>query len=628
LFIRTIRKSKFSTENCGTKIAQVVFTVFFELADPFQRKMIKDFVFEASKPSSEKPKILVVDDEEIICSLLYDFLSESYECVTTESAENALELLEETEFDLLICDVNLKGASGIEVAKHAKARFPELVVVIISGKADVESAIEALRVGAFDYIKKPFDLENVELAVKRALGHRKLLVGRKLYEEHLKKLLENRGKQLDYLHYYDPQTSLPNRFLFEDRLMQAINQAEHEESSSNLLAVIIISLDQIKKIYSTWGAKLGDVVLREVATRIKECVESKGTVARVESDEFAICLPRIENEKQAVEIVERIKKALATPIIVEGEEVLVTISAGISIFPKDCKSAQEAMKNATVALNRAKESRQESWLFFTEELNEKLLKRLEMEMDLRKAIETEELELYFQPKVETATAKIIGAEALLRWNHKNGVIMPSDFIPLAEETGLIIPIGDWVLRNAFNQCKIWANKGYNLTVSVNLSPQQLKEKGFTEKVKSMIQEIGVDTKLLEIEVTETLLIEDPETAAEILNKLRNLGLKILIDDFGTGYSSLAYLRKLPIDGLKIDKSFIQDISSVNFSSSAELIVAIVNLAHNLRLKVIAEGVETEAQLKFLRFIRCDEAQGYLFGRPVLPGMFANYFKLA
>jgi diguanylate cyclase (GGDEF)-like protein len=588
--------------------------------------MVKDFLFEiVGNPKEEKPKILIVDDEELIRSLLCDFLGEKYECVSTDSAESAFKLLEEAEFDLLICDINLGDISGIEIAKLAKIRFPELVVVMISGKANVESAIEAIRVGAFDYIKKPFELESVELVVERALSHRKLLVGKRLYENHLKRLLEDKMKQLDYLSYYDSVTGLPNKFLFEDRLTQAITQAEHDENTSRMVAVVLISLNQMKRIYSTWGSKFGDVVLREVALRMRACIGAESTIARMESDEFIVFLPKIEGEQEVVEIVEKMKDILKSPIVVEGEEILITISAGISIFPKDCKDASEAIRNASIALSRAKEGEQGTWFFFTERLNEKLLRRLEMEMSLRRAIENGELELYFQPKVDTLTGRITGAEALLRWNyHRVSLVMPSDFIPLAEETGLIIPIGDWVLRNALHQCKVWANKGYNLTVSVNLSPRQLAEKGFAEKVERIIQETGVDPALLELEVTETIFIKEPEVLADVLNRLRKLGVKILIDDFGTGYSSLAYLKKLPIDGVKIDKSFIQDLSVGDFGEGAELVMAIVNLAHNLRLKVVAEGVETENQLKFLRLVRCDEVQGYLFGKPVLPGMFASF----
>jgi|GEM_PF-6580462 len=588
--------------------------------------MVKDFLFEIiGNPEKKKPKILIIDDEELIRSLLCDFLGDKYECVGADSAENAFKLLDESEFDLLICDINLEGISGIEVARLAKVKFPELVVVMISGKADVESTIQAIRVGAFDYIKKPFELESVELIVERALNHRRLIVGKRLYEEHLKRLLEDKMKQLDYISYYDSITNLPNKFLFEDRLTQAITQAEHDKNPSRMIAIILISLNQMKRVYSTWGAEVGDLVLREVALRMKACIGAESTMARMESDEFAIFLPRIEGEQEAVEVVEKIKDALKSPIVVEGEEILITISAGISIFPKDCKDAKEAIRNANVALSRAKEGEQETWFFFTEELNERLLRRMEMEMSLRRAIENGGLELYFQPKVDTLTGRIVGAEALLRWNyHKTGIIMPSDFIPLAEETGLIIPIGDWVLKNAFHQCKVWADKGYNLTVSINISPRQLAEKGFAEKVERIIQETGVNPKLLELEVTETLLIRESEVSAEVLSRLRKLGIKILIDDFGTGYSSLAYLKKLPIDGVKIDKSFIQDLYSGGFGESAELVMAIVNLAHNFRLKVIAEGVETESQLRFLRLVRCDEAQGYLFGKPVLPEMFPNF----
>ncbi|MDW8304399.1 MAG: EAL domain-containing protein [Acidobacteriota bacterium] len=586
--------------------------------------MITDFSYTLSEtPEKAKPKILIVDDEEAICSFLSDLLSDEYECLIADSAKKAFNLLEKEDFALVLSDINLPDESGIQVAKRVRELYPETVVVVISGQGDFETAIEAMRIGAFDYVKKPFEIDNLSNSIRRAFEHHCFLVGRRDYEKHIIKLLEKRTEQIDHLFLYDSLTNLPNRILFEDRLTQAIEQAKH---SKKIVATILISVKQLKQIYSNLGTKYGDAALIELVSRVKEQIlSSTETLARFDHD-LAILASFIEKEQKVIELIERIEQSLKNPIKVYDEEIALTINAGISIFPNDCNNAQEAIRNASAALEKAKEEGN-TWLFFTSDLTQKSLNRLKMEVSLRRALENEEFELHFQPKVEIATRKIVGAEALIRWNSpKMGMILPTDFIPFAEETGLIIPIGDWVLRNTFRQCKIWAEKGKQLSVSVNLSAYQLNEKNFYEKVVSFIEETGVDPKLLEFEVTESVLLKNPELSAQTLKKLKNLGIKILIDDFGTGYSSFAYLKKLPLDGLKIDKSFLHDLSVADDQSGADFIVAIVTLAHNLRLKVVAEGVETEEQFNLLRLVKCDEAQGYLFGKPVLPEMFANFWK--
>lgn len=588
-----------------------------------QEGSITDFSYtSAEETPNRKPRLLVIDDEESVCNFLSDFLSKEYECLTATSADEAFKILEEEKFAIILSDINLPDKNGIELARKIKEETPDTVVVMISGKADLESAINAIRAGAFDYIQKPFDLDNLEVSIKRALEHHLSLVGKRKYEEHLKRLIEQRTEEADHFLWYDTLTDLPNRFLFEDRLTQAIEQARYNKT---IIATVLISINQLKRVYSILGTKYGDAVLREFVSRVKKCLSPGETLARFD-DEFAILMVTIDREQQVIELIEEIKSALRKPIKLYDEEILLTISAGISIFPNDCRNAQEALKNASIALEKAKEEGGDNWLFFTSDLTEKSLNRLKMEMDLRRAIESDEFELHFQPKVDISTGKIIGAEALIRWNKpKVGMISPADFIPLAEETSLIIPLGNWVLRKAFTQCRLWMDKKKGFTVGVNLSAHQLREKNFVEKVNQLINETGVDPNLLEFEVTETILLKDPKESATILSKLRELGIKILIDDFGTGYSSLSYLKSLPLDGLKIDKSFIQGISAKD-QGGAEFIVAIVTLAHTLRLKVVAEGVEREEELNLLRLVRCDEAQGFLFGKPMLPEMFANFWS--
>lgn len=582
--------------------------------------MIIDFSYTSAEEKIVKPKILIIDDEEFVRHFLSDFLSDKYECLLASSAKEAFDLLEKEDFALVLSDISLPDESGIQVAKIVRERFPEVVVVMISGKGDIDSVIEAMRVGAFDYIKKPFDLESLDTAITRAFEHYNLLVGKREYEEHLRRLLEERTEEVDHLFWYDSLTSLPNRFLFEDRLSQSIEQARY---SKGTVAVILLSIRQLKQIYSSFGTIYGDVVLKEVASRVKRVLSSGGTLARFD-DEFAILMPFIEDEKEAIELVEKVERILKEPIDIADEELILTINTGISIFPNDCSNAQEALRNASVALEKSKEEGG-SWLFFTSDLTEKSLRRLKMEISLRRALENEEFELHFQPKVEVATRKIIGAEALIRWNNKGELIYPSEFISLTEETGLITQIGDWVLRNAFLQCRVWMEKRKNFSVGVNLSAYQLNERNFYEKIIRLLEETKVNPNLLEFEVTESVLLKDPELSAQTLKKLKELGVRILIDDFGTGYSSFAYLKRLPLDGLKIDRSFIQDLSADD-QSSVDFIVAIITLAHNLRLKVVAEGVETEEQFKILRLVKCDQAQGYLFGKPMLPEMFANFWS--
>lgn len=568
-------------------------------------------------PNNTKARILIVDDESSIRDLLWEILGENYVCITAESAEDALSLLHTEKFNLVISDINLGGISGIELIPKVFITAPDAVVMMISGNQTIDSAIEAMRVGAFDYLKKPFDLEHVRVAVQRALSHYSLLEEKRRYENQLEELIKERTARLNYLAYHDVLTDLPNRILFEDRLSQALVPTPENQRT----ALLLMSLDRFKEARDTLGYSFRDELLQEVAKRLKKCSREGATVAKFEGDEFALLLTRIDLEN-VIEITGNIFEAFKLPFVVEEHEIFITADIGISLSPDDGRDTQTLLKNAGVALSRAKEQGGNNYQFYTSDMHSKALKRLALENNLRRALERNEFNVYYQPKIKTDTGRIVGIEALVRWQHPElGLISPSEFIPLAEDTGLIVPIGEWVLRTACAQNNLWHNEGFALHVAVNLSARQFQQQNLAETIIEVVKETGLHPSCLNLEITESSIMKNAESAAETLGELKKAGIKISIDDFGTGYSSLGYLKRLPIDILKIDRSFIRDVTT-NPDDMA-LVMAIIMLAHNLRLKVVAEGVETEEQLDLLHRLGCDEWQGYLCSEPVTAEIFKN-----
>ncbi len=425
--------------------------------------------------------------------------------------------------------------------------------------------------------------------------------------------LKQSQEKLDYLAYHDPLTGLPNRLLFEDRLEQALKHAKREKHE---IVLLFLDLDRFKNINDSLGHPVGDALLIEIAKRLDGLVRQEDTVARLGGDEFVVILERIEKPEDGAILAQKILDAFHASIVADGHELLVTLSIGISQYPADGEDVPTLVKNGDAALYRAKEEGRNCFQFYTTELTTKVSERLAMETALRGALREEQLMIYYQPFVSLQSGKITGAEALVRWNHpEHGLVLPDRFIALAEDTGLIVSIGAWVLFQACQQAKLWLDQGYDFgRIAVNVSGLQIQRGKFVDIVKQTLQETGLEGKYLELEVTENVIMRNTEKAIAVLNQLKEIGVQLAIDDFGTGYSSLSYLKRLPIDKLKIDQSFVRDIpEDANDKAIARAIRA---LAKSLRLMVVAEGIESSKQAAFLKRLGCDEGQGYLYSHPV------------
>lgn len=554
-------------------------------------------------------RVLLVEDNpgdaRLVELLLSEVGSAAFEISHSDTLGEALELLKAEEFDVALVDLSLPDASGLDSVKAMQGAVPYLPVVVLSGTADEEVAVEAISGGAEDYLVKG---QGDGALISRAIRY---AIERKKAEE-----------RLFYLSQHDALTGLANRALFQDRLGHAVARADR---AGEAVALISVDLDHFKDFNDALGNRFGDELLKTAAGRLKECVREGDTVARLGSDEFGVILEDVSDVPFVVSVARRISEVLSRPFEVRGEEMIMSAGMGIAICPPS--KPERLVREASAALQRAKSAGTGEYCFFSSEMNVEAFEQLAFESSLRLALERGEFELHYQPQVELSTGRIVGAEALLRWNRPGlGLMPPSKVIPVLERNGMILAVGAWVIETACEQSRAWREQGLPpLRMAVNLSPKQFAQPNLSEVISKALARASLAPEDLELEITESLLMDDTEeseTKLEVIKAER--GVRVSIDDFGTGYSSLAYLKRFPLDVLKVDRSFIWDLTEE--ADDASIVAAIIGLAHNLRLKVIAEGVETSAQLDYLRRQGCDEAQGYYFSRPIPATDFARLLE--
>jgi diguanylate cyclase (GGDEF)-like protein len=558
---------------------------------------------------AERQRVLLIEDNPGDVRLIREMLSEGEEalfhvdCVGRLS--QGLEYLATRSTGIVLLDLSLPDSYGFDTFLKVYAHSPKVPIIVLTGNDDQTVALAAVKTGAQDYLVKG------KLDRELLLRSMQYSIERKRYQE-----------QLEYQANYDALTGLPNRNLLHDRLRQSVFAQRFVRS----IGVVFLDIDHFKFVNDSLGHNTGDKLLQKVAERLASAVRDGDTVARLGGDEFILILNDQTGQEVIYRAMQRIISKVAEPIEVDGQELLVTASAGISLYPQDGPDVETLLKNADAAMYRAKEKGRNNFQFYTAEMNRQVNERLMMEGSLRRALERNEFELYYQPRIHVDSGAMVGCEALLRWQHPElGLTLPERFIGLAEETGLIVPIGEWVLNSACAQARAWQEKGMApITVSVNLSMRQFRQEALAGSVDDALRQSGLDPRCLEMELTESLVMQDTDAAIRVLERLREIGVDLSVDDFGTGHSSLAYLTRLPLSALKIDQSFVQDIKGTGKSDEGIVAQAIISLAHNLKLKVVGEGVETGEQLEFLKKHACDEVQGYHFAKPMPASEFERF----
>jgi len=550
--------------------------------------------------ANDRIHVLLVEDNPGDARLVFELVGEvdpaGFEINHVSRLSEAMSFLESGEQDIVLLDLSLPDAHGLRTVKEILSHFPALPIVVLSGMDDEDIAVQAVQAGAQDYLVK-------------GMGDGNLLIRSLRYSIERKQTEE----RLSYLAQFDHLTGLANRTLFNERLAQAITWADRND---HLVALLFLDLDHFKAINDTLGHNAGDRLLISVADRLKGCVRKTDMVSRFGGDEFTIILEGLSSAKDAASVAHKILETLLPPFDLDGHEVYVTASLGISIYPLDGGTTVEMLRYADTAMYRAKEEGRNTYQYFTADMNKRAFEMLAFRNSLHKALDNEEFVLHYQPLVDLRSLRIIGTEALIRWNHPQyGLVYPGRFISLAEETELIIPIGEWVLRTACARCKQWNDQGHGpMGISINLSARQFRQRELPHVVDSILAETGLEPQLLSLELTEGSLMEDTHVASGMLFVLKEMGVRISIDDFGTGYSSLSYLKRFPIQTLKIAQTFVVDITKD--SDSAAIAAAIIALSHSLHLDVIAEGVETREQLLFLQEQGCDIVQGNFISFPI------------
>ena len=572
-------------------------------------------VAEGERPTFHDEVIMMVDDEPLMLGILEVYLfQEGYRnFIPIDDSTKALGLIHQEKPDCVFLDIHMPEVNGFEILEAIRSN-PEtrhMSVIVLTSDTDPATKLKALELGVTDFLEKPIDASELILRLRNALIA-------KAYRFELT--------------YYDGLTRLPNRSLFLERLRTGVTHAQQNQSG---LALMMVSIDRFQQVNDSMGPMAGDAILQQIARRIGEVVMDAGydkrkgqesnarCLGRLGGDEFAVSLPGIVDSEAIADISNQIREVIKQPFEYNGEEIFLTASLGIARYPDDSSEADQMLRHAGAATDKAKKEGRNTLQYYTSEMTEQANERRSIEADLHKALESHQLRLHFQPQMGTESGKIHGVEALVRWRHpKRGLVQPDQFIPLAEENDLIVAIDGWVIEEACRQTRAWHNAGFDgLHVSVNLSARQFRQPELPSLISKACERANLGPQFLTVELTESLIMGDLDQTAKLLHELKAIGVAISVDDFGTGYSSLAYLKRFPIDELKIDRSFLVD--TPHDSDDRAIVTAVVAMGHSLGLEVVAEGVETEDQLRFLSELGCDRVQGLFLGAPLRDSEFVS-----
>jgi diguanylate cyclase (GGDEF)-like protein len=580
--------------------------------------------------------IVCVDDDQTVLLSLRDqlrwILGETYDIELAESGEEALTLFaelaqEQIEVALILCDQTMPHMDGVELLSQLHELYPKTLKILLTGLVSLDAIVQAVNhANLYRYMSKPWDETDLGLTVKEALRRYEQEQQLAAQNQALQKInlklqreIAERSRveeQLAHDALHDALTGLPNRTLLMKRLDQVIQLSQ--ANSSYQFAVLFIDLDRFKIINDSLGHMVGDQFLIIITHRLQHCLRSHDVVARLGGDEFTVLIENMRELEEATQVAERILAALCKPFSLQGHMLFPSASIGIVIGSPQYQSATDLLRDADLAMYKAKGTGRACYAMFTTDLHTRTCKVLQIESDLRQALDQQEFTLHYQPIVSLSTGNLIGFEALLRWQHpQNGFISPCEFIGISEETGFIIPLGEWVLREACRQLYAWHQsfpEHGGLIVSVNLSSKQLREPKLIEQIDRILSDTGLEGRFLKLELTESMLVDEVEMVIQTLTNIRARNIQLSIDDFGTGYSSLSYLPRFPINTLKIDRSFVNRMTCD--AESLEIVRAIIMLAQSIGIEVIAEGIETLQQLLQLKTIGCEFGQGYWFSRPI------------
>jgi diguanylate cyclase (GGDEF)-like protein len=555
-------------------------------------------------------RVLVVEDDYQDYVLISEYLrhvrTANYVVDHVSTVQEARTALSDDRYDVFLVDLVLGEETGIQVLEEVVRQNIGKPVIILTGALQQDIDAKVMHLGAADFVPKS---EATSSLLDRTIRH---AVERKAAELALEKMVKQ-----------DVLTGLGNRKMFEDHIEYALARARRNDTR---LGVMFLDLDRFKDVNDSMGHHAGDALLIEIARRLRQTVRECDVVARIGGDEFTILLTDIHGEEDTAKVAAKLLENISLPIVVDGKSLVTSSCIGISLYPESGSTVRELMQYADTALYESKKRGGATFQHFTTDMHAQLQRNLDIESGLRDAVRNNRLELQYQPLVRTADGAVVGAEALVRWRHSAGhLVMPGEFLDIANKTGLILAIGDWVIAHSLQQLMDWQRQGLDLRLAVNISPRQLRSSVFLPVLEAMLKNCDVNVSRLEIELTEDVFLGSSAEIIEVLQRLKQLGISIAIDDFGTGYSSLGYLKHLPIDRLKIDKSFISADGSHDIAEAA-ITNAIIVMAKSLDLGVIAEGVETVQQLEFLRNCGCDEVQGFYFSRPVDADMMTSYAR--